>query len=88
MEDSNEGLRRIAANRVFINQKEFRNHVVELFNHLLVNHYPLEGELPMTEWLGGTIIIRGREAFHTRQVLTSAELSTNNSCGNGNIQRL
>ena len=81
-------MRRVAASKVFINEKEFRNHVVELYDHLLVNHYPLEGEIPMTEWLGGTIIIRGREAYHTRQTLSSAELSTYDSGGNSDIQRL
>ena len=81
-------MRRVAASKVFINEKEFRNHVVELYDHLLVNHYPLEGEIPMTEWLGGTIIIRGREAYHTRQTLSSEELSTDDGSGNGDIQRL
>ena len=81
-------MRRVAASKVFINEKEFRNHVVELYDHLLVNHYPLEGEIPMTEWLGGTIIIRGREAYHTRHTLSSAELSTDDGSGNGDIQRL
>ena len=81
-------MRRVAASRVYINEKEFRNHVVELFDHLVVNHYALEGELPMTEWLGGTIIIRGREAYHISQVLSPAELSTYDGGSNGNIQRL
>lgn len=81
-------MRRVAATRVYINKKEFRNHVVELFDHLLVNHYPLEGELPMTEWLGGTIIIRDKEAYHLPQVLSSAELCTYDSCSDGHIQRL
>ena len=81
-------MRRVAASKVFINEKEFCNHVVELFGHLLVNHYPLKGELTMTEWLGGTIIIRGREAFHTKQVLSSAELSTYNGSGDGYVERL
>ena len=81
-------MRRVAASKVYINEKEFRNHVVELFDHLLVNHYPLEGELPMTEWLGGTIIIRGREAFHTRQVLSPAELSAYDGSSDGYIERL
>ena len=81
-------MRRVAASRVFINEKEFHNnHVVELFEHLVVNHYPLEGELPMTEWLGGTIIIRGKEAYHT-VVLSPTELSTDDSCCYGHIQRL
>ncbi|MBR6202408.1 MAG: hypothetical protein IKQ62_05345 [Bacteroidaceae bacterium] len=82
-------MRRVAASRVFINEKEFHNnHVVELFEHLVVNHYPLEGELPMTEWLGGTIIIRGKEAYHTSVVLSPTELSTDDSCCYGHIQRL
>lgn len=81
-------MRRVAASKVYINEKEFRNHVVELFDHLVVNHYALEGELPMTEWLGGTIIIRGREAFHTRQVLSSAELSAYDSSGDSYVERL
>ena len=51
----------------------------------------------MTEWLGGTIIIRGREAYHTFQTLTpeealqissSAELGTNDGSGNRYIERL
>ena len=69
-------MRRVAASRVYINEKEFRNHVVELFDHLLVNHYPLAGELPMTEWLGGTIVIRDRKAYHYPQVLTPEEIQT------------
>ena len=82
-------MRRVAASRVYVNEKEIHNnHVVELFEHLVVNHYPLEGELPMTEWLGGTIIIRGGEAYHTRQVLSPSELGAYNGCSNGNIQRL
>ena len=81
-------MRRIAATRVYIEKKEFHNHVVELFDHLLVNHYPLSGELPMTEWLGGTIIISGREAYHTPEVLSPSELCTHDGSGNSHIQRL
>ena len=66
-------MRRVAASKVYINEEEFRNHVVELFDHLLVNHYPLEGELPMTEWLGGTIIIRDRKAYHSPLILSFEE---------------
>lgn len=75
---------------MYINEKEFHtNYVVELFEHLVINHYPLSGELPMTEWLGGTIIIRGKEAYHTPTILSSAaELGTDNGGGNGYIQRL
>lgn len=106
-----EGLRRIAASKVYIlntnNLRDFTekafssneegistlytvhtNHVVELYEHRVVNHYPLEGELPMTEWLGGTIIIHHGEAFYSRLVLSPAELSTYNSGSNGYIERL
>ena len=97
-------MRRVAASRVYVNEKEFyTNHVVELLDHLVVNHYALEGELPMTEWLSGTIIIRNREAYHTpknlspeeictkfasRHAQSPSELGTYNGCGNSNIQRL
>ena len=74
-------MRRVAASRVYINEKEFRtNHVVELFDHHVVCHYPLQGELPMTEWLGGTILIRNGEAYHTFAILSpeeAAEFDTN-----------
>ena len=82
-------MRRVAASRVFMNEKEFfNNHVVELFNHSVTNHYPLKEELPMTEWLGGTIIIRDGEAYHTPELLSSAELSAYNGSGNRYVQRL
>ena len=81
-------MRRVAASIVYINEKEFHNHVVELLNHQVTNHYPLEGEQPMTEWLGGTIIVHEQEAFHIRKVLSSAELSTDDGCGYGYIERL
>lgn len=82
-------MRRVAASRVFINEKEFHNnHVVELLEHSVVRHYPLREELPMTEWLGGTIIIREREAYHIKKVLSPAELSAYNGGGNGHIERL
>ncbi len=74
-------MRRVAASRVYLNEKEFHtNYIVELFDHHVVNHYALEGELPMTEWLGGTIIIRNREAYHTSKILSHEEIITS-SCG-------
>lgn len=82
-------MRRVAASRVFINEKEFHNnHVVELFNHLVMNHYPLTEELPMTEWLGGTIILRNGEAYHLPELLSPTELSADNGCSYRHIQRL
>lgn len=68
-------MRRIAASRVYINEKEFHtNHVVELFEHCVVNHYPLQSELPMTEWLGGTIVILNSKAYHTPKILSPEEI--------------
>jgi len=51
-------MRRVAANIVYINNKEFhKNHIVELFDDMVVNHYGLSEELAMTEWLGGIILL-------------------------------
>lgn len=95
-------MRRVAANIVCINNIEFyKNHIVELYEHIVVNHYNLTEELAMTEWFTGTIIIYQREAFLIAKKLTreevdnvyslltsSPELSTNYSSSYGNIQRL
>ena len=52
-------MRRIAANIVYINNdKEFhKNHIVELFDDMVVNHYNISEELAMTEWLGGMLLL-------------------------------
>lgn len=76
-------MRRVAASRVYFYNKEVNNdrkefhtnHVVELFDHVIVNHYPLKGEIAMTEWLGGSIIISERHAFHTPKTLSIDEVS-------------
>lgn len=95
-------MRRVASNIVYINDIEFyKNHIVELYNHIMVNHYRLSDELAMTEWFSGTIIIYERQAFLVQRVLndnevkdiykelsSAPELSTNHSCSYGNIQRL
>jgi hypothetical protein len=58
-------LRRVAANVViFSDDRRYINHVVELCNSRVVNHYPLRGEIAMTEWLGGTIVIENGKAYH------------------------
>lgn len=81
-------MRRVAASRIYFNTSEFRtNYVVELIDHFVVNYYSLQGEIPMTEWLGGTIIIRNRQAFHIRQILTPNELTTYNQT-NINLEQL
>ncbi len=58
-------LRRVAASTVIYNDgTEYHNHVLELNGSRVVNHYPLRGELPMTEWLGGTIVVEHYRACH------------------------
>lgn len=83
-------LRRVAATRVYIeNEEEFHNnHVVELLNHQVVAHYPLVHEQPMTEWLGGTIIVCDSVAYHTSQTLSPSELGAYHSSGHAHVQRL
>lgn len=74
-------VRKVAANRVYIHFPEFyTNHVVELTDHVITNHYPLTAELPHTEWLGGTIVIKNQHAYHTKNVLSPEEDKTDNIC--------
>lgn len=95
-------MRRVAANMVYNNDIEFhKNHIVELYNHIVVNHYSLQEEMPMTEWFGGTIFIFDKEAYHISKIVSqneakdiydilssSSELGTHHSCSYGHIQRL
>lgn len=68
-------IRRIASNLVYINEIEFhKNHIVELYNHILVNHFKLQDELAMTEWFSGTIIIYERKAFLVQKILTGDDV--------------
>ncbi|MCH5176193.1 MAG: hypothetical protein J1F40_09925 [Prevotellaceae bacterium] len=67
-------VRKVAATRVYLNITEFyANHVVELADHIITKHYPLMTELPHTEWLGGTIVIHNKHAYHTPKVLSIEE---------------
>lgn len=51
-----EGLRRIAAHTIILpDGSRLQGQVVELYGGRVVNYYPLEGELPMTEWLGSCV---------------------------------
>lgn len=63
-------MRRVAASRVYTSIEEFyNNHIVELFDSFVVNHYSLQSELAMTEWLGGIIVLTHadipQDQFHT-----------------------
>lgn len=59
-------MRRIAANRVYFNNEEFyKNHIIELFGSNVVNHFSLQSELAMTEWLGGIIMLTNASELDT-----------------------
>lgn len=49
--------RRIAANRVIIDDRQLIQYVVEIENGIVTNYYPLTEEQPFTEWLGGIILL-------------------------------
>lgn len=48
-------MRRVGAHEVVIDNRLLRQAVVELEGQRVVNYYEFRDELPMTEWLGGTI---------------------------------
>lgn len=62
-------MRRVAAHELLIDGQMLRQAVVEIAEGRVVNCYTFDRELPMTEWLGGTIEVRRSEegvleAFH------------------------
>lgn len=62
-------MRKIAVSRIYISKEEFyNNHVVELLNSAVVNHYPLTQEQAMTEWLGGAIVLERTKEGETKAV--------------------
>lgn len=53
-------MRRIAAHKLYLSDnpgKCINYPVVEIEGDTVVNYYPIEEELPVTEWLGGTFIL-------------------------------
>jgi hypothetical protein len=52
-----DNIRRVASNEVIVGETVFSPCVVEIMNGKVINYYHFENELPLTEWLGGTIII-------------------------------
>ena len=56
-------LRRVAAHEVKSGSEVIWQAVVELMGGKVVRYYSFSGELPQTEWLGGTIIIEGDCAY-------------------------
>jgi len=95
-------MRRVASNIVYVNKIEFyKNHIVELYNNIVINHYALSEELQMTEWFSGTIIIYNRAAYLIKRQISneevndiyellssSSELSTDDCSRYGYIERL
>ena len=54
-------IRRIAVNRLIADGREIRQCAIEIVDGKVVDYYPFTGELPATEWVGGTVkIINGR----------------------------
>lgn len=67
--------RRCGAHEVWLPSGEMlRQAVVEVMDGRVVNYYEFRDELPMTEWLGGTIEVKHDEdgvlrAFHQGKLL-------------------
>lgn len=60
-----EGFRRCGAHEVWLaNGEVLRQAVVEIEEGRVVNYYEFHDELPLTEWLGGTVRVdRDEEGF-------------------------
>lgn len=57
-------MRRVGAHIVITETEKLRQAVVEIDEDRVVNYYEFRDELPMTEWLGGTInIVRDDEGI-------------------------
>jgi len=51
-------MRKVAANKVYMTKNiVMTNHIVEIYDNFVVNHYPIDSEVDMTEWIGGSIVI-------------------------------
>ena len=50
--------RKVAVNKLYISPREaYTNQVVELTDGTVTGWHPLTHEEPMTEWLGGTLVV-------------------------------
>lgn len=71
-----EVVRRVAAHEVVVNGEALHQCAVEIVGDRVTDYYVFTGELPMTEWLGGTIYIEkladgSLKAFRNGSALTS-----------------
>lgn len=69
-------LRRVAAHEVRVGENALHQAVVEIYDDRVVNYYEFRDELPMTEWLGGTIVLKTNDdgilqAFKDSRLLES-----------------
>lgn len=55
-------MRRVGAHEVVFSNRTLTQAVVEIQGTQVVNYYEFRDELPMTEWLGGTIILKYSES--------------------------
>lgn len=68
-------MRRCGAHEVVLSDGQvLRQAVVEVMEDRVVNYYEFRDELPMTEWLGGTIEVKRDEdgmlrAFHEGKII-------------------
>ncbi len=51
------GYRRIAVNKVIVGTETISPCVLEIKEGMVVCYYRLDGELPFTEWIGGTVVL-------------------------------
>lgn len=51
-------MRRVGAHIVITEGGQLSQAVVEIYDGRVVNYYEFRDELPMTEWLGGTIVVK------------------------------
>ena len=63
--------RRIAAHTIiFAEGSTYRQHVIEILDSRVVRHYPLQQELPHTEWVTGTLLVDEQGVY---RLTTSAD---------------
>lgn len=64
-------MRRVASSKVFFSRDDVRtNYILEVYGEHLVNHYALDCELEMTEWLGGVMIVTNVDSVDVDGVRT------------------
>lgn len=66
--------RRVASNCMRVDGRELKRCVIELDDSVVVNYYTFTDELPLTEWLGGTIEVERDEKGLLRAVWNGKRL--------------